>query len=98
MKPRSLAALGSAFALGLAMFACSGGSATVGMPVTEGEVTSQSGLTISASIIAVTLGDDCPTARTGAAANCADSSESSSKSSGDFAPGGCGGGSYCQQS
>lgn len=97
MKTRSLAALGSAFVLGLSLFACSGGTAGVGVPVTEGEVTSQSGLTISATIIAVTLGDDCPATSGGASAICAAPDESAGKASGDFAPGGCGG-SFCQQS
>lgn len=96
MKTRSLAALGSAFVLGLSLLACSGGTGGTGVPVTEGEVTSQSGLTISTTIIAVTLGDDCPAAQADALCAAPTDSSSEQKASGDSARGGCGGG--CQQS
>lgn len=96
MKTRSLL-FSLALGVSLAAFACGGTTAGVGAPVTEGEVQSQSGLTVSATIVAVTLGDDCPSA--GAPSLCAAPEEDSSgtkKPSGDAAPGGCG--STCQQS
>lgn len=60
-----------------------------------------SGIKVSASIASVTLGDDCGAgagaAKAPAAGDCAPVPDAGSGDSG-FAPGGCGGGTYCQQS
>lgn len=104
-------------ALGIAAFACTAGSTQGGSglgstPVKQAEVTSPtSGLKVTATISAVTLGEECANtpaagskASTGiAASDCAAPPPSSAKEdagsgAGGFAaaPGGCGG--YCQSS
>jgi len=98
----------SALLLGLALaasVACSAGNGgtvgTSGPPVQIGQVTSPtSGLQVTATIIAATLGDDCGSTSSagapssGMAADCAPTDAGS----GGAAKGGCGGGSFCQQS
>ncbi len=103
MKKTSLVGLASALLLGAAVIACSAGTGGVGgtssgstTPVKEGEVVAPSGLTISATIIAATLGDDCPQAAGAQSSSDAAKCAPSSNTSGGFAPGGCG--SFCQQS
>ena len=95
-------------ALGLAVLACTAGSgsATGGSsePQKQAQVTSpSSGLVVTATISAVTLGDECaapassaarrPTARRRRPAD-----GGAEGGAGKAAPGGCGGPSYCQQS
>jgi hypothetical protein len=108
---RCAVALGT---LGLAVFACTAGSGGVGIggggagePQKQASVTSPtSGLVVTATISAVTLGDECAaTAGTssGFAADCAPAPSTIVDSgveggSAKAAPGGCGGPSYCQQS
>jgi hypothetical protein len=90
---RSAVVLG---ALGIALFACTVGSTgTTGstQPQQQGQLKTLSGMTITASISAVTLGDECATsAPSSISADCAPESGAAKA-----APGGCGG-SYCQQS
>lgn len=83
--------------LAAAVFACSGGTGTIGganstSPVDNGTLTSTSGVTVDATISAATLGDECGASAAPAqgdvAGRCAPSESG-------FAPGGCGG---CQQS
>lgn len=90
-------AASTAFVLATALFACSGGTGTVGSastttPVDNGQLTSANGLSVDATISAATLGDECggsagAPAQGDVAGRCADES--------GFAPGGCGG---CQAS
>ncbi len=61
-------------------------------PVVEGETTAPSGLKVSATIVAATLGDDC--GQKAGFAKCAGSSDASAS---DAQQGGCGG-NYCDQS
>jgi hypothetical protein len=84
--------------VGLAVFACSGGSGTIGEGTLfqeQGELTAPSGLTVTATITAVTLGDDCGSGApaAGFAGDCAPAEDESGR-----AAGGCGGGGWCQQS
>ena len=94
-------------ALGLAVFACTAGSTTGGTsaPQTQAQVTSpSSGLVVTATISAVTLGDECAkTPASSLAGDCAPTQIADSGAEGGGgqrpAPGGCGGtSSYCQQS
>jgi len=96
-------------ALGLAVFACTAGSgsSTLGSsePQKQAQVTSpSSGLVVTATISAVTLGDECAATNSGGfapAGDCAPSEPVDSGTEGGAAkgaPGGCGGTSYCQQS
>lgn len=97
-------------ALGLAVFACTSGSGNTGLGSTEpqrqAQITSPtSGLVVTATISAVTLGDECAAAAgTSLAGDCAPSTPPSNVDSGadgggsaKGVPGGCGT-SYCQQS
>ena len=98
-------------ALGLAVFACTAGSGNTGLgssePQKQAQITSPtSGLVVTATISAVTLGDECAAAAgTSLAGDCAPSTPPSSVDGGadgggsaKGVPGGCGGTSYCQQS
>lgn len=85
-------------AVAAVLFACSGGTGTVGggsssLPVDNGQLTSANGLSVEATIAAVTLGDECGGGG-GAPAQGDVSGRCASDESG-FAPGGCGG---CQPS
>lgn len=87
----------AAVVLAVAVFACSGGTGTVGgtngsTPVDNGTLTSTNGLTVDATISAATLGDEC--ASSGAPAQ-GDVAGKCAPSESGFAPTGCGG---CQQS
>jgi|GEM_PF-988783 len=93
-------------ALGLAVLACTAGSGSttggLSEPQKQAQVTSPtSGLVVTATISAVTLGDECA-ASAGIAADCAPTQATDAGAeggaSGKAAPGGCGGPSYCQQS
>lgn len=102
----------SALFLGLALLACTVGNGTStvgpsGPPVQIGQVTSPTtGLQVTATIIAATLGDDCggssagaPAESSGISADCAPTDAGADGGgSGGAAKGGCGGGSFCQQS
>ncbi|MDB5215194.1 MAG: hypothetical protein JWO86_3121 [Myxococcaceae bacterium] len=90
-------------ALGIAAFACTAGSTTGGLgasaPVKQAEVTSpSSGLKVTATISAVTLGEECANTPAAGGASCAapSSPKAADAGSGDIAPGGCGG--FCQGS
>ena len=91
--------------LGVAFLACSAGTGGVGSsePTTQAKITAPtSGLTITASISSVTLGEECGNAGGGFApsSDCAPSPPQPATDgggAGKAAPGGCGG-SYCQQS
>jgi hypothetical protein len=94
-------------ALGLAVLACTAGSTTGGTsaPQKQAQVTSpSSGLVVTATISAVTLGDECAAKGTssGFAGDCAAPTASDAgPDSGSSSPPsntGCGGTSYCQQS
>lgn len=95
-------------ALGIAVFACTAGSGSttggLSEPQKQAQVTSpSSGLVITATISAVTLGDECAATNGGgfAPADCAPTQVADSgaeSGSGGAAKGGCGGTSYCQQS
>ena len=97
-------------ALGLAVFACTAGSGSTGLgssePQKQAQITSpSSGLVVTATISAVTLGDECAaSAGTSLAGDCAPATPPSNVDGGSdggsakAAPGGCGGTSYCQQS
>ena len=94
-------------ALGVAVFACTAGSTTGGTstPQTQAQVTSPTtGLVVTATISAVTLGDECAsTPAAGFAGDCAPTQVADAGDEGGSggqrpAPGGCGGTSYCQQS
>jgi hypothetical protein len=100
-------------ALGLAVFACTAGSTTggtTGVPQKQAQITSPaSGLVVTATISAVTLGDECAPAAAAApsfAGDCAiapapiadGGAEGGSAKSPPSNVGGCGGTSYCQQS
>ena len=93
-------------ALGLAVFACTAGSGSTSLgssePQKQAQITSpSSGLVVTATISAVTLGDECA-ASAGISADCAPSApqqaDSGAEGGAAKAPGGCGGPSYCQQS
>jgi hypothetical protein len=98
-------------ALGLAVFACSAGSGSTGIgssePQKQAQITSpSSGLVVTATISAVTLGDECAASAgtsSSFAGDCAPSTPPSNVDGGaeggasKVAPG-CGGTSYCQQS
>jgi hypothetical protein len=92
--------------LGVAFLACSAGIGTVGnsQPTEQAQITAPtSGLQITASISSVTLGDECGDSASGESfAPSADCAEAPSPADGGGGaakkPGGCGGGSYCQQS
>jgi hypothetical protein len=82
--------------LGVVLVACTAGVASTSssaVPQQQAEVTSPSGLHVSASIVAATLGEECATGGGLVASDCAAPPQGSQKA----APGGCGG-SYCQQS
>lgn len=86
--------------LAATIFACSGGTGTVGgtngsssTPVENGQLTSTNGLSVDATIAAATLGDECG-ASTGAPAQGDVAGRCAADESG-FAPSGCGG---CQAS
>lgn len=88
----------AAVALAAVLFACSGGTGTIGgantsAPVDNGQLTSANGLSVEATIASVTLGDECGSS--GAPAQGDVAGRCASDESG-FAPSGCGGG--CQQS
>jgi hypothetical protein len=91
-----------ALLLGLVLVACSGGTTSLESsappaPVKQGEVTGPtSGLTVTASIIAATLGDDCGSSG-GFAPSSGDCAPPPDAGAAKAAPGGCGG-SFCQQS
>jgi hypothetical protein len=93
-------------ALGIAVFACTSGTGSTGsgVPQKQGEVTSPtSGLAVTATISAVTLGEECGGGAAGGfgpSSDCAPAAPLEDAGSGGAAkaPGGCGGGSYCQQS
>ena len=98
-------------ALGLAVFACTAGSGSTGLgssePQKQAQITSpSSGLVVTATISAVTLGEECAaSASSSLAGDCAPSAPPSTVDGGSDgggsakgAPGGCGGTSYCQQS
>jgi hypothetical protein len=94
---RSAVVLG---ALGVALFACTAGStgtAGTSQPVQQGQLKTVTGMTITASISAVTLGDECAAAAPSPGiqqqGDCAPVAEGSSR----LAAPGCGS-SYCQQS
>lgn len=85
-------------ALAAVLFACSGGTGTVGgantqTPVENGQLTSANGLSVDATIASVTLGDECG-GGSGAPAQGDVAGRCASDESG-FGPSGCGG---CQQS
>lgn len=91
--------------LGLVLMACTVGSATSSssaVPQQQAEVTSPtSGLKLTTSIVAVTLGEECGGAGAAdrASGSCAAASDAGADGGGGFAPApGCGGTSYCQQS
>ena len=95
---RSAAVLG---ALGIALIACTAGSTSgstgaSSQPVQQGQVKTPSGVTVTASISAVTLGEECAQAGGLASSDCA----APPAGEGKFAPGSSGGcgSSYCQQS
>jgi hypothetical protein len=85
--------------LAAAVFACSGGTGTVGgantstTPVDNGQLTSTNGLSVDATISAVTLGDECG-GSSGAPAQ-GDIAEKCASDESGFAPTDCGG---CQAS
>lgn len=86
-------------ALALTLFACSGGTGTIGapgsVPVETGQLTSAQGLSVEATIASVTLGDECGDGASGAPAQ-GDVAERCASDESGFAPSRCGG--YCQQS
>ena len=93
--------------LGIALVACTAGMASTStgssVPQQQAEVTSPtSGLHVTASIAAVTLGEECGggsggVAKAPASGDCAEPVDSGASDGGGFAGrGGCGG--YCQQS
>lgn len=106
MKNRArLAVAAAASLLGVALIACSSGTSSGDLltPQQQAQVTSTSGMQISATISAVTLGDECATAAGGGfaptpAGDCAPAPAPSGGASSKEAPGGCGSRSYCQQS
>jgi hypothetical protein len=82
------------------LFACSGGTGTVGggstsSPVDNGQLTSNSGLTVDATISAATLGDECGDSSSKAAPAQGDVAGTCAANESGFAPSGCGG---CQAS
>jgi hypothetical protein len=90
-----LASTCAAIALAAVLFACSGGTGTIGgtgtsssTPVENGQLTSANGLSVEATIAAATLGDEC------GGASGAPSSDFAGKCASES--GDCG--SYCQQS
>ncbi|MDB4934795.1 MAG: hypothetical protein JWP87_1767 [Labilithrix sp.] len=93
--------------LGIAVFACSAGTSSTGStePQKQAQVTSPtSGLQITATISAVTLGDECGGGAAGGFAPSADCAPQAGTrpaadggASSSPAPGGCGG-AFCQQS
>lgn len=88
----------AAVVFAVAVFACSGGTGTVGgtnstTPVDNGTLTSTNGVTVDATIAAATLGDEC--GGSGAPAQGDISEGKCAPSESGFAPTGCGG---CQQS
>jgi hypothetical protein len=92
-------------ALGLAVFACTAGSTTgaTSEPQKQAQITSPTtGLVVTATISAVTLGDECAASAPSFSGDCAPApiADAGSEAGGGQrpAPGGCGGTSYCQQS